>query len=118
MFLDSIVANYVHMQWLTRGLSFASTPSPYLYAIAGARLLPGASTTSKNRISLPTFSGVTHSEDGPRVERPVRKTKPTAALLQHSEKVALLSQRKAINVFRATEAAKRAAERDVARAAS
>jgi len=48
----------------------------------------------------------------------VRKTKPTAALLQHSEKVALLSQRKAIDVFRATEAAKRAAERDVARAAS
>ena len=104
-----------------------STPSPYLYAddlqdsfvaIAAARLLPGASTTSKNCISLPTFSGVTHSEDGPRVERPVRKTKPTAALLQYSEKVALPSQRKTIDVFRAAEAAKRAAERDVARAAS
>ena len=51
------------------GLSFASTPSPYLYAddlqdssaeIAAVRLLPGGSTTSKNRISLPPFSGVTH----------------------------------------------------------
>ena len=69
MFPDSIVANYVDMQWLTRGLSFASTPSPYLYAddlqdssaeIAAVRLLPGGSTTSKNRISSPTFSGVTH----------------------------------------------------------
>jgi hypothetical protein len=57
------------MQRLTRGHSFASTPSPYLFAddpqdsfvgIAPARLLPGTSTTSKNRISLPTFSGVTH----------------------------------------------------------
>jgi hypothetical protein len=68
-FLDSIVANYVHMQRLTRGLSFASTPSPCLYAddlqdsfvgIAAARLLPRASTTSKNPISLRPFSGVTH----------------------------------------------------------
>src|SRR5882672_355874 len=51
------------------GLSFASTPSPYLFAddlqdsfvgIAAARLLLGASTTSKIRISLRTFSGVTH----------------------------------------------------------
>src|SRR6266436_4822708 len=54
MFLDSIVASYVHIQRLTRGLSFASTPSPYRYTndlqdlfvgIAAARLLPGASTT-------------------------------------------------------------------------
>jgi hypothetical protein len=69
MFLDYIVANYIHIQRLTRGLSFASTPSPYLFAddpqnssvgIALARLLPGASITSKNRISLPTFSGVAH----------------------------------------------------------
>src|SRR6266436_6065199 len=57
------------MQLLMRGLSFASTPSPYLFAddlqdsfvgIAAARLLLGASTTSKIRISLRTFSGVTH----------------------------------------------------------
>ena len=69
MFLDQIVANYVLMQRLTRGLSFASTPSPYLYAndlqdsstgIAAARPLPRALTTSKNRISLPTFSGIMH----------------------------------------------------------
>ena len=69
MFLDQIVANYVHTQRLTRGLSFASTPSLYLYVddlqdsfvgIAAARLSPRASTTSKNRISLPTFYGVTH----------------------------------------------------------
>src|ERR1700729_3175707 len=69
MFLDYIVANYVHIQRLTRGLSFASIPSPCLYAddlqdsfvgIAAARLLPRASTTSKNPISLRPFSGVTH----------------------------------------------------------
>ena len=68
-FLDQIVANYVHIQRLTQGLSFASTPSPCLYAddlqdsfvgIAAARLLPRASTTSKNPISLRPFSGVTH----------------------------------------------------------
>ena len=64
-----IVASYVHIQWLTRGLSFASTPSPCLYAddlldsfvgIAAAQLLPRASITSKNRISLRPFYGVTH----------------------------------------------------------
>src|ERR1700691_1654392 len=58
------------MQRLTRGHSFASTPSPYLFTddpqdssvgIAPVRLLPGALTTLKNRISLPTFSGVTHT---------------------------------------------------------
>jgi hypothetical protein len=53
---------------------------------------------------------LTDGEDEPRIERPVRKTKPTAALLQHSEKAALPSQTKAINDFRAAEAAKRAAE--------
>ena len=59
------MANYVRIQ----RLSFASTPSPYRYAddlqdlfvgIATARLLPGASTTLNSRMSLPTFSGVTH----------------------------------------------------------
>jgi len=68
-FLIQIVANYVHIQRLTRGLSFASTPSPCLYVddlldsfvgIAAARLLPRASITSKNRISSRPFSGVTH----------------------------------------------------------
>lgn len=69
MFLDQIVANYVPMQRLTWGLSFVFTPSLYLYVddlqdsfvgIAAARLSPRASTTSKNHISLPTFSGITH----------------------------------------------------------
>jgi len=46
-------------------------------------------------------------EDEPRIVRPIRKIKPTAALLQHSEKAALPSQTKAINAFRAAEAAKR-----------
>jgi len=51
------------------GSQFASTPSPYLYAddlqdsfvgIAAVRLLPGASTTSKNRISLRLFLALMH----------------------------------------------------------
>ncbi|KAG1784419.1 uncharacterized protein HD556DRAFT_1315092 [Suillus plorans] len=41
---------------------------------------------------------------------PICKIKPTAALLQHSEKAALPSQTKAINDFRAAEATKRASE--------
>ncbi|KAG2147818.1 uncharacterized protein EDB93DRAFT_1103905 [Suillus bovinus] len=50
-----------------------------------------------------------NSEDKPVVHpRPIRRTKPTAALLQHFEKAALPSQTKAINEFHATEAAKRA----------
>jgi len=53
---------------------------------------------------------LTDSEDEPRIEHPVPKTKPTTALLQHSEKAALPSQTKAINDFRAVEAAKCAAE--------
>ncbi|KAG1793356.1 uncharacterized protein HD556DRAFT_1527592 [Suillus plorans] len=44
------------------------------------------------------------------VARPVRKTKPTATLLQHAEQAALPSQTKAINEFHAAEAAKCAAE--------
>lgn len=53
----------------------------------------------------------TDSDDEPIVHpRPIRRTKPTAALLQHSEKAALPSQTKAINKFRAAEAAKRALE--------
>ncbi|KAG2745412.1 hypothetical protein P692DRAFT_20877656 [Suillus brevipes Sb2] len=57
-----------------------------------------------------TGTVLTDGEDEPRVVRPVRKIKPTAALLQHSEKAALPSQTKAINDFRAAEAAKRASE--------
>jgi hypothetical protein len=54
----------------------------------------------------------TDNEDELRVVvRPVCKTKPTAALLQHSEKAALPSQTKAINDFRAAEAAKLATGR-------
>ncbi|KAG2103086.1 uncharacterized protein F5147DRAFT_706513 [Suillus discolor] len=53
---------------------------------------------------------LTDGEDEPRVVRPVCKIKPTAALLQHSEKAALPSQTKAINDFCAAEAAKRASE--------
>lgn len=49
----------------------------------------------------------TDSDDEPRVVRPVRKVKPTAALLEHSEKAALPSQTRAINAFRAAEALKR-----------
>ena len=60
----------------------------------------------------------TDNEDEPRVERPVRKTKPSAILLQHSKQAALPSQQKAISDFRAAEAAKCAAERDLAIAAA
>jgi hypothetical protein len=42
--------------------------------------------------------------------RPVRRTKPTITLLQHSEKAALPSQTRAINNFHAAEAAKRVAD--------
>lgn len=41
---------------------------------------------------------------------PIRRTKPTAALLQHLEKATLPSQTRAINEFHAAEAAKRALE--------
>ena len=54
---------------------------------------------------------LTDGEDEPRVERPIRKIKPTAALLQHAEQAALPSQQKAVDDFRAVEAAKRAAKR-------
>jgi hypothetical protein len=46
------------------------------------------------------------SDDKPRLVRPARKIKPSAALLEHSEKAALPSQTKAINAFHAAEAAK------------
>lgn len=49
----------------------------------------------------------TNSDDQPHVVRPARKVKPTAALLEHSEKAALPSQTRAINAFRAAEALKR-----------
>ena len=52
----------------------------------------------------------TDNEEEPHIVRPVRRSKPSAALLQHSEKAAIPSQTKAINEFRAAEAAKRVAE--------
>lgn len=62
--------------------------------------------------NIPTYYPPMTSTDAEhRVARPVRKTKPTAALLQHAEKAALPSQTKAINEFHAAEAAKHAAER-------
>jgi hypothetical protein len=57
-----------------------------------------------------TRTAHTDSEGEPRVERPARKTKPTATLLQHAERAALPSQQKAINEFHAAEAKKRAAD--------
>ncbi|KAG2032843.1 hypothetical protein BDR03DRAFT_1014885 [Suillus americanus] len=46
----------------------------------------------------------------PRAARPICQIKPTAALLEHSEKAALPSQTKAINKFRAAEATKSTTE--------
>jgi hypothetical protein len=51
---------------------------------------------------------VLSDSDEPRLMRPARKIKPSAALLEHSEKAALPSQIKAINTFQAAEAAKHA----------
>ncbi|KAG2046376.1 hypothetical protein BDR06DRAFT_1014769 [Suillus hirtellus] len=48
----------------------------------------------------------TDSNDKYHAHWPVCQTKPTTTLLQHSEKVALPSQTKAINAFHAAEAAK------------
>jgi hypothetical protein len=50
---------------------------------------------------------LTDGEDKPRLERPVRKPKPTTALL-HSDEPTLPFQQKAIKEFLAAEAAKRA----------
>src|ERR1700691_403713 len=56
---------------------------------------------------------LTAGEDEPRIERPTRRSKPTAALL-HSGEPTLPFQQKSVNDFRAAEAAKRAAERQLA----
>jgi hypothetical protein len=56
---------------------------------------------------------LTDSEDEPRIERPTRRSKPTAALL-HSGEPTLPFQQKAVQDFRAAEASKRAAERQLA----
>jgi hypothetical protein len=73
------------------GLSFASTPSPYLFAddlqdsfvgIVVAQLLLGALTTSKIRISLHTFSGVTHIS----IIANADTTLPSHQQIQHVEK--------------------------------
>ncbi|KAG1818514.1 uncharacterized protein BJ212DRAFT_1479522 [Suillus subaureus] len=57
-----------------------------------------------------TSAVLTDGKDKPHVVHPICKIKPTAALLQHLEKVALPSQTKAINDFCAAEAAKHASE--------
>lgn len=51
---------------------------------------------------------LTDGKDGPRIERPQRTHRPSATLLAHSEQAAIASQQKAVNDFRAAEAAKRA----------
>src|SRR5712675_141847 len=63
-------------------------------------------------VLLPAMTGtvLTDGEDEPRVVCPIHKIKPTAALLQCSEKAALPSKTKAINDFHAAEAAKCASE--------
>jgi len=55
---------------------------------------------------------LTDGEEEPRVERPVRKSKPTAALL--SGEPVLPFQQKAVNAFCVAKAARRAAERQQA----
>ena len=61
---------------------------------------------------------LTDGEDGPRIERPQRNHRPSAALLAHSEQAAIASQQKAVNDFRAAEAAKRASATALALAAA
>ena len=56
---------------------------------------------------------LTDGEDKPRIECPIRRSKPTTALL-HSGEPALPFQQKAVKDFRAAEAEKRAAERQLA----
>jgi len=56
------------------------------------------------------MADIVTGEDEPRIKRPQRNPKLSAALLAHSEQAVLPSQQKAINTFRAAEAAKRAAE--------
>lgn len=55
---------------------------------------------------ISTDTAASTNGDEPRVARPIRQTKPTAALLEHSERAALPSQTKAIKEFRAAEAAR------------
>jgi len=53
---------------------------------------------------------ISDGEEDARIQRPQRKSKPTAALLEHSEAAALPSQQRRVEEFRAAEAARRAAE--------
>ncbi|KAG0691571.1 hypothetical protein DFH29DRAFT_884153, partial [Suillus ampliporus] len=74
------------------------------------------SVRAQPKVGRPLMVGTIHTDNEDElhvVARPVRKTKPTAALLQHSEKAALPSQTKAINDFRVAEAAKLATERQL-----
>jgi hypothetical protein len=53
---------------------------------------------------------ISDGEEDARIQRPQRKSKPTAALLEHSEAAALPSQQRRVEEFCAAEAARRAAE--------
>ena len=53
---------------------------------------------------------ISDGEEDARIQRPQQKSKPTAALLEHSEAAALPSQQRRVAEFRAAEAARRAAE--------
>ena len=55
-------------------------------------------------LSLLTMAGT--REEGARISRPQRKSRPTAALLEHSEAPALPSQQRHIDEFHAAEAVK------------
>ncbi|KAG0706645.1 hypothetical protein DFH29DRAFT_900637 [Suillus ampliporus] len=62
------------------------------------------------RLLICRYTAASTNGDEPRAARPIRQTKPTAALLEHSERAALPSQTKAINEFRTAEAARSANE--------
>jgi hypothetical protein len=53
---------------------------------------------------------ISDGEEDVCIQRPQHKSKPTAALLEHSEAATLPSQQRHINKFHAAEAARRAAE--------
>ena len=57
---------------------------------------------------------VSDGDDDAHVQRPQRKSRPSAALLEHSEAAALPSQQKRVEEFRAAEATRRTAERQAA----
>ncbi|KAG1801034.1 uncharacterized protein HD556DRAFT_1503210 [Suillus plorans] len=73
----------------------------------GATFVPVILGSDKTTVSVATGQNNYYPLDDECCARwPVRQTKPTTTLLQHSEKMALPSQTKAINAFRAAEAVK------------